>query len=520
MAIAGADASTVDVDVYGTISDSLLAEIAAAGGSIVYASERWGTVRAALPLTAVSQVAKHSDVVRIRRAARAFLHAGALTSQGYVTHAANQAVSLGVDGTGVVVGVLSDSALPARVAALIASGDLPADTTVLPGQQGPSNGSNEGAAMMEIVHDIAPGARLIFATAFTSPASFADNIIALQAAGATVIVDDVTWSSEGAFQDSSIAQAVNEVTGGGVVYLSSAGNFGNVTNGTSGTWEGDYRDSSSFHNFGTDATPQIYDQLIATTTFISLKWSDPLGASDNDYDLFILDSTGTTLKAFSIDPQTGHEDPEEDIVRGTNCGTASASGWCPAFGDRIIVSLFSGGARALRVDTFGGGLSIGTSGATSGHNAGLNTVSTAATYWNSARTGTRPFVGFANPTEVFSSDGPRKIFYRPDGSPITPGNLLFATNGGQTLQKPDLTAADGVSTKTPGFLPFFGTSAAAPHAAGIAALIRSVQPGWTPAQVVNAMKATALDAMAPGVDRDAGAGIAMALPAVQYAQIH
>ena len=174
-----------------------------------------------------------------------FTNAGGLTSQGYISHRANQVVNLGVNGSGVTVGVLSDSALPARVAALIASGDLPADTTVLPGQQGPANGSNEGTAMMEIVHDLAPGAALNFATAFLSPASFADNIIKLQQAGASVIVDDVSWSSEGAFQDGIIAQAVNQVTAAGVVYVSSAGNGGSVTFGNSGVWEGDFQPNGS-----------------------------------------------------------------------------------------------------------------------------------------------------------------------------------------------------------------------------------------------------------------------------------
>jgi subtilisin family serine protease len=171
----------------------------------------------------------------------------------------------------------------------------------------------------------------------------------------------------------------------------------------------------------------------------------------------------------------------------------------------------------LHIDTERAQLKIGTSGATFGHNAGVNTVSMAATAWSSARTGTHPFTGFANPIESFSSDGPRQIFYQPDGTPITPGNYLFGTNGGTTLQKPDLTAADGVFTKTPGFLPFYGTSAAAPHAAAIAALVKSANPSLTNVQIKGIMINTALDTMAPGVDRDSGYGITMALPAVQAA---
>jgi subtilisin family serine protease len=386
--------------------------------------------------------------------------------------------------------------------------------------------------MMEIIHDVAPGAKLIFATALPNTVTFANNIIALQQAGCRVIVDDFTFFAEGAFQDGPIAQAVNQVTAAGVVYVSSAANSGNVTFGTAGTWEGDFQadgpvmgPAAGFggglvHNFGTVANPQDFDVLTGLSSFISLKWSDPLTRSSNDYDLFILDSTGTTLKGFSAASQIGTQDPFEAIQQGTNCGTVAARGYCPAIGDRLVVVLFSGQQRALRVDTHRGRLSIATAGSTFGHNAGLNTVSTAATYWASARSGTRPFTGAANPIEPFSSDGPRKIFYDPAGQELTPGNVLFSTGGGSTLQKPDLTAADGNSTKTPRFLPFFGTSAAAPHAAGIAALVLQAAPDATPEQVKAALRGGTVDNMAPGADRDSGTGIVMAPLAVDYVQSH
>ncbi len=506
----GVPPTTIRVEIFGTLSPDLINAIQASNGVVNYTSTRWNAVTATLPVAAILPLASRADITSIRNPALGHTNVGSVTSQGYIAHAANTVVSSGYNGTGVTVGVLSDSATPARVAALIASGDLPPGTTSLPGQDGSDvGGEDEGAAMMEIIHDMAPGAKLIFATAFESETGFADNIIALANAGCKVIVDDITYFDEGAFQDGIIAQAVNQVTAMGVTYFSAAANSGNVTRGTSGTWEGDFKnggvvtgvintatgETGFFHNFASTGT-QNYDVLTTATTYITLKWSDPLGASNNDYDLFVLNAAGTAIYAFSADSQDGSEDPFEIAYR--------SNGSAFPVNSRIVVVKYAGDARALHLDTNRGTLSLGTTGSTYGHNAGLNTMSMAATYWNSAKTGTRPFTGFANLNETFSSDGPRKIFFNPDGSAITPGNFLFATSGGTTLQKPDVAAADGVTTHTPGFLPFFGTSAAAPHGAGIAALILSAKPGYTPDQVKTAMRATAIDSMEPGVDRDSG----------------
>lgn len=517
-----AAAGNVVVEIQGDVSADLLGAIAAAKGTVIYQSPRWGAITASLPTTALESIAARSDVRTLRTPAKRKTNVGAVTSQGYVAHEANKTVGqLGYTGAGVQVGVLSDSAAPGTISALIGTGDLPAGTTTLPGEDG-APGSDEGTAMMEIVHDTAPGASLLFATAFTSPASFADNILALAAAGCKVIVDDVSWSDEGVFQDSVIAQAVNSVTASGVIYFSSAANSGNLTNNSSTTYEGDFLDggagtgvlagAGNVHNFGTVGSPVLYNTLLAGADAFTLQWSDPLNGAGNDYDLYVLNAAGTSILAASTDTQDGTQNPIEEIFLGSAV---------PA-GSRVVVVLFSGSARALHLDTFGGApLSIATSGATYGHNAGANTVSMAAVYWNSARNGTKAFVGGAsNPIEWFSSDGPRKIFYNPNGTAITPGNFLFGTNGGTTLQKPDLSAADGGSALTPGFNPFFGTSAAAPHAAAVAALIRSARPDYTVAQVKAAMTATALDIMAPGVDRDSGYGITMGYAAVQYALTH
>ena len=520
----------VDLEANATASAAKI--IDRAGGQVISSFPRTRHIRARIPVLSLETIAASTSVRSIRAAEQGLTnYIGSVTSQGYVTHTANQSVALGFDGTGVRVGVLSSAASPARVAALIASGDLPPDVVVVPGQVG--TGSDEGAAMMEIVHDLAPGAKLFFATANGGQANFANNIRTLRFTyGCDIIVDDYTYFEEAAFQDGAIASAVNDVTADGALYFSSAANSGNVDSRTGGTWEGDFQDGGdpanvidqlegtpvSAHNFGTAAAPQLYDTLTGTgTNGIVLEWSDALGTSANDYDLFILDSTGSTLKGFSASSQTGAQNPVEGVFPGTNCGTVSASGYCPALNDRIYVVLYHGDQRAIRLDTERGRLALATPGATFGHNAGLNTVSMAATAWNSAHIGTQPFLGEANPIETFSSDGPRKIFYYPDGTPITPGNLLFGSSGGTDLQKPDLTGADGVFTATPGFLPFFGTSAAAPHAAAIAALVKSANPALTNTQVKQILMGTALPSMGAAPNRDAGYGIIMALPAVQAA---
>lgn len=521
----------------GYISSSLLSTKAMNGaerdanGDIPMAAYDSGKLRAHVATADLTALAANPDVKQLRDPEQVSTNVGALTSQGYVSHGANKVIAAGITGKGVRVGVISDSANSARVNALIASGDLPTDTIVVPGQAGPTNGTDEGAAMMEIVHDVAPDAKIVFATAYNTQAQFAANIRTLRFTyGCDIIVDDISYFAEGAFQDDTVAKAVNDVTADGALYFSAAANSGNLSSGTSGTWEGDYKagpavgpviaangGEGNLHNFSSTSTAVYADTLKATSTYISLKWSDPLGGSSNDYDLFVLNPAGTAVTRASTSTQNGTQNPFEAVSAPTN----SSGTQVPfAVGSQIVIVNYNNAAqRALRIDTNRGQLNLATTGSTYGHNAAANTMSTAAVYWNSAHTGAKIFTGgSANPIEVFSSDGPRKIFYNPDGTAITPGNFLFNTGGGTTLQKPDISAADGVSTKTPGFLPFFGTSAAAPHAAAVAALVKSANPSLTSAQIKQILYSTALDNMASGVDRDSGYGIVSAPAAVQAAQ--
>ncbi len=518
----------ISVEVLGFASASLLrtdvASFDAVAGQRPAANFEHTHLRAHVKAADLARLAALPDVTSLREPSPHRTNVGSVTAQGYVSEGANKVVATGVNGTGVKVGVLSDSASATRVAALIASGDLPANTVVLPGQDGGTSGEDEGAAMMEIIHDMAPGAQLFFATADNSEASFAANIETLRFTyGCDIIVDDVSYFDEPVFQDGIVSQAVNTVTTDGALYFSAAANSGNLDSGTSGTWEGDFTPSGvtlttpkgvvSLNSFGATGSTLFYDQLTSTASSgVWLHWADANAASSNDYDLFIFNSSGSVLKCASTDVQNGTQDPLEYCYPGDNYSGAAA-------GDLIVVALASGAPRGIHIDTERATVAVGTSGATFGHNAAQQTFTMAATYWNVAHTGAKIFTGgAADPIETFSSDGPRKIFYNPDGTSITPGNYLFSTSGGLTLQKPDATGTDGVSTATPGFTPFFGTSAAGPHAAGIAALIKSANPALTNTQIRSILANTALDNMAPGVDRDSGYGILMAPPAVAAAQ--
>ena len=463
------------------------------------------TLRARLAPEALEAIAARDDV-RFIEPVRPPLVTH-VDSEGDVTHRAEAARGLyGTIGAGVKLCAISDGV--DSLAFLQGQGDLPA-VDVLPGQAG---SGDEGTAMLEILHDLAPGAALGFATANPDEAALATNIAGLASAHCDVIVDDVAYLSESPFQDTLIAQAVNTVTGAGALYFSSAGNEGSFDAGTSGTWEGDFKGNGTLAVLGAGAgvTNDFgdggqSDPITAGGQAVDLHWSDPAGASCNDYDLYVLDSTLTNVVELSNNIQSCTQDPLEIT------GPTSA-------GEHLVVTQASGANRLLNVRNVGGQLELATPGTTRGHNsagAAFN-VAAAPAAAGIAAPGypSGPFPGpftSAQLPEPYSSDGPRRVFFDHSGN-LLPGAPAgnFSSTGGVVRQKPDLTAADGVSTDVTLFARFFGTSAAAPHAAAIAALLKSALPGITPAAVRSALIASAIDVLQPGWDRDTGAGIVMA----------
>jgi hypothetical protein len=521
------------VEVRGRVSGVLTSRVRAAGGVVGSSTTnpnnpRGSVLRARLPLEQLEAIAAQPDVTFIREpskprrrdvrtsamkvvgrqavqksvapalstAVRAMsatprANTGFTVSEGVATHQAEAAHNeFNTRGAGVKIGVISDSVDYLEDSQM--SEDLP-QVTVLPGQVG--SGVGEGTAMLEIIHDMAPEAELFFATHGPTQEQFAANVRALRRAGCDIIVDDIFFPDEAAFQYGPISQAIRDVTRDGALYFSAAGNNGNLSDGTSGTWEGGFRASTpsttpkkgTLHNWGR-GVENGFKSFFYDGTELTLQWNDLLGASKNDYDLYLLDGSGQIIGA-STTSQTGTQDPFEEVYS-LNVGTS------------VLVARYSGEAKYLRLVSYTAPLRYATAGSVADHNGIPECVSVAAV---SARTSfPSPFTGGArNPVEEFSSDGPRRLFFDASGVP-----------SGKVVQKPDLAAADDVRTSLPGFGRFLGTSAAAPHAAAMAALIKSYNPSLTNSDIRNLMQRTALDIEQPGIDRDSGYGIAMVVRAL------
>jgi hypothetical protein len=509
-----ASAAGTLVDIDANVNEALLNAIRQAGGTIVNAHPVDHAIRAYIPLDKLESIAGNSSVNSISPAAAGTTNASRFDREGDIAHKADKARELfRIDGSGTKIGILSDSIDDDKnsLEAAYSEGAIKKENLhVIPGQAG--QGTGEGLAMAEIVYALAPGASIYFATGHGGPAQMAANIRALQEAGCIIIVDDETYFNESPFQDGPIARAVSEVTAKGVLYFSSAANSGSKKHNSSGTWEGDFTDGGTapaalrgqLHAFSPGVT---VNQVLREGSFrrVDLFWADPLGRSSNQYNLYVVDAEGHVLRSDTTD-QTGRTDPYK-FIETLNVGEGI-----------VITKNAEAAPLFMHLDTGRGRLSIGTDGSIRGHNAALarNAFSVAAI---EALTPPEPFSNGANsPVEVFSSDGPRRMFFNVDGSPMTPGNL--SSTGGRVFDKPDITAADGATTTLPrgGLNPFHGTSAAAPHAGAIAALLLSYDRTLKPEQVRDILMKTArpIDGSAEH-NNTAGVGIVMAFEAVREA---
>jgi hypothetical protein len=288
---------TVAVDALATNGAALTRSLRAMGASVVSASGP--LVSARVPVSALGRLAADPALAFARPVM-------ATTNAGLPVPAVSQGVgSLSITpspdgGGGLTVGVLSDSINcnpPAFVPGAPTTtfqqdkviGELPPDVTVL--DPGPCPATDEGRAMGQIVHDVAPGAAISFHTAFNGEFDFANSIIELQQKGANVIVDDVIYFAEPFFSDGAIAQAVDIVVGKGAPYFSSAGNQArssyesgfrgvNVLTNAGNNFNGGKAVVRRFHDFAGDGTGILQPVAVlpgsdAGLIIFSFQWDQP-----------------------------------------------------------------------------------------------------------------------------------------------------------------------------------------------------------------------------------------------------
>lgn len=496
------------------------------------ASYRQGALSAFVSAGQIADVAKTQGILSVTLAHRPRRNIGAATSGGVFLLQTDTLNAQGLNGAGQTVGVLSDSydtatldlngdPLAIHAAEDIASGDLP----------GPGNPNNhltpvnviedfpdpeaadEGRAMLQIVHDVAPNANLAFATAFVSRMGFADNIRKLRTdANCGVIVDDILYTEEPMFSDGIIAQAVDDVVTSSVLAGPKAVYFSSATNYQGGGYESDFRPvadvtaraglpnqnlklnqvpsnltSGGFHNFNPDpAGPVDISQRFVitaeTTLEFSFQWNDPFDQTPTppdrpgvttDYNILVFDADGNYLDSVSgtADNFSTQQAVEDILVENTGDADAdyqiaiTRAGAVPA--NPVATKL-----RYLSIDDFGG---VGAeeyyqpkAPSGHGHNSSANAISVAAYVYDSFPDNpvAPPFEAFV---EEFSSVGGMTVYFDATGLRLT--NPIVR-------HKPDIAAPDGGNTtffgddfEGDGLPNFFGTSAAAPHAAGVAALM-------------------------------------------------
>ena len=522
----------------------------AAGAEIVHVSAQYQTVTVAAPPALLPRLTDVPGVGGVTEALAPILRAancaGSVRSEGDTQLQAPRArEDFSVDGSGVTVGILSDSfdreaAAATHAGGDVGSGDLPGPGTACGSQTAvgvlddSAGGEDEGRAMAQIVHDLAPGAAIQFATAFNGELGFAANVRALAKAGAKVIVDDVGYLEEPFFQDGPVAKAVTDVANSGAPCFAAAGNANAIGSGRNvASWEAPaFRPTacppaleavskvSNCMNFNPSGSPDpTFGITVAPkdTLTIDLQWAEAWNGVRTDLNAYLLDSLGNPFLEDDgkggLIPVGGYSNsiasqkpvellqwentsssPAKVQLAIDRCVGACNPGASTATFPRLKFALLRGGIVATEYSSSSGGDVVGPT--VFGHAGAAAAIAVGAVRHSD---GSKP--------ESFSSRGPVKRFFGPvtgagPAAPIAP----------QEVPKPDVAASDCVATTffaqrdSAGTWRFCGTSAAAPHAAAVAALIREANPGAPAAQIRATLTGTARGLSGFGPN-DVGAGL-------------
>jgi len=509
-------------------------------------------VDAWIPVSKINELHGMPEVAYAQpQSAIASTFAGSVMTQGDAVMKSDQLrTNFGLNGAGQKIGVISDSYNRLGGASTdISTGNLPSTVQIVKESNclpGPPVGcitdfpspTDEGRAMLQIVHDVAPAAQLAFASPDGGKSSYANRIVDLRNQGVTVIVDDIMYVTEPMFMDGLVARAANDAVTAGVPFISAAGNSANRSYEASsfvnsGQLINYGRGNVPLHDFASGAAVDLFQKITLPVNdppglgkvTLTLQWENPfytdtngLAEATHDFDVLMFQDDGFGNPDFSAQVFGG----VDNNLRGTG-GTGNAVEFFTYTNTsttqskvvHIAIAGFStsggnGGGRLKYVSSNPYVVinEFATNSPTSyGHANAAGVLAIGAVDALITPTPTQP--------QFYSSFGGVCIHFDAAGQSVTPPCTT-------PRQKPDIVGPDNVNTtffgsdspSDPDTNPnFTGTSAAAPHLAAVVALLRQLNPSASPSTLFSTLRSSAIDMNTAGYDNTTGFGRVDALEA-------
>ena len=428
--------------------------VANAGGTIELTAP--GLTQALVPAGELPALAAEAGIERVRPPA--LFRADAVPDEGVPATNAQAWQSAGLDGAGVKVAIV-DLGFQGAASDPDLAGAIPVDLC----GPGEFNAEPHGRAVADIVHAMAPGAQL-YLICVDSELTLARAKDFVVANGIKIVSHSVSWygtsRGDGSGGPLSPAATVADARAHGVLWINSAGNEAQEH------WSGTFTDTNG-DDLGEFAPGDPVNRVAVApgeTGCAVLRW-DAWPVTSQDYDLAIVDlGTGQVLAAGADNQSQGPAEPvEETCYRNAGAATQTVG---------LMVVRYSA-TVAPRMDLWWLG------GAPLQYETRSGSVGEPASSPAALAVGAVCFQTGA--LEPYSSDGP------------TIDSRL----------KPDFVAPDSVSSAVYGpFVQcgrsgFAGTSAAAPHLAGAAALLAEQSPGASASQLETQLLRHVANAGAP-----------------------
>ncbi len=490
-----------------------------------------GLVSASVPYDKLDAVASLGWVTALRPTLRPQVDVGPVTTEGLTLHKADQAQAAGLTGKGQKIGAISGDV--DHLADSVARGELPPDVQVL---RQADYTDDEGTAMLEIIHDMAPGAKLAYASTRNSNAEYVEAFHVLAAAGVTMIAEDIALDDEPVFQQGIGAATAEELAKHGIWVSSSAGNLatrhgprvpavgtGAGPGGVTGPFTDCPTDPDNVVKLRGDDTTYNLTLGPGATIMPTLQWSEPRAiyptagqGGFTDLNLYLMDASGTrclavsnavqangvgdTIEQFTYQNTTGVTQPVQLVVDVQGTSTARTAPTLDLKWRALSAGVVTndGVERAGSLNPDSNYLGFATSAGAVNASVSVNPSDV--------------------PVEPFSAAGPVELF----STTRCPGGKAGPCTGVAGSPKiafpaPNWAASDGVSisgvgpfgsgtcpTSVNGQCRFFGTSASAPSAAGVAALTRQEFGGRLAPVFLNAILA---GRAVPRAEFGTGAGV-------------